>query len=188
MPVRLLPVTATHAYKLAHVVQSMYPDGSQRVDLRETLTMTFLPAQGKYLMEAMQPWLKVMYGAPSSVLMWTIQGKVTASVFYEALMRFGHYVTATVMQASILRRAADVLRTHGWVQNYSGNPESGFDVLAAIAVADGGQNVQIRLSIIEELRSKLPVPVAEWNDEPGRTVGDVLSLLESTAASLETLQ
>jgi hypothetical protein len=98
-----------------------------------------------------------------------------------------------------LRSAADYLRTHGWWQGSGRGPNGGVCVAQAICMAtEGVANEHARfLGFREPTRAEtenlwrdmkwadLPETLPGWNDQPGRTLEEVLARLEETALLLE---
>lgn len=82
--------------------------------------------------------------------------------------------------------AAEALRRDGWCQGYLHDPYGGHCLLGAIdiarrrvVIADPG----LLLRMMERLSAHLPPGdrIMRWNDAPGRTVEEVISVLERAA-------
>jgi len=106
-------------------------------------------------------------------------------------------VTLTRIPDPVLFRvAADVIRTNGWNQGEFFGPgfpwkplhECPVCVLGALHVAASRLspepvNVEAAIGLLRRLTEDL---VSDWNDEPDRTVAEVLALLDRAAAAAES--
>lgn len=94
--------------------------------------------------------------------------------------------------AKVLREAADLIETEGWVQGTFGGPGEGYCAVGAIRwVAGRGmpEGIVLGTTAINALAETLPPrfkawPVS-WNDYPGRKAGSVIRHLRKVAQSLE---
>jgi len=80
--------------------------------------------------------------------------------------------------AGKLRAAAAVLRHRGWCQGDWQGPNGSVCLAQSLVLVDGWKRVPVDAL-------GLAWSVGEWNDQPGRTVDEVLDRLESTALALE---
>lgn len=182
--------------KLIRITSEMYPDPASRVDIEELLKLCCLPAQRRELNSLIQPWLRVQYQQPGGIVLWCIQNEATSMSMVTMLQLFLGYINAVVATATKLRETAAVLRIHGWQQHHVGSDVTGFDIHGAIGFVFQGETSTLRLMVLDVLRSKIQeitglpdttVSLGDWNDAPGRTAGDVLSLLEGCAAEVECI-
>jgi hypothetical protein len=105
---------------------------------------------------------------------------------------------------AVLREAKTVLETNGWhagsyyARAAGGDPaKAPVDLYGAINLAAGakapnlrgGPAVEAAIALIQHALHKrgLQVGIAEWNDEPGRVVGEALALLDEAVAQVEAL-
>jgi hypothetical protein len=115
------------------------------------------------------------------------------------LVLFGQAATASVAVATILRRAAAVIRAQGWSHigpNTADEWRAGaVDIVGAVAVvcAREGIDSRLRIEALDALRAHLrrvenfQDSIGDWNDVPGRTKQDVLRVLSTCADDTETI-
>jgi hypothetical protein len=98
--------------------------------------------------------------------------------------------------ADTLRAAARVIEEHGWCQDVAVDAEGRHCALGAVAEITGYEigSPEYRSSFREAriaLEMYLGVPTigsVSWNDEPGRTEGEVLRALRGAASDWEASQ
>lgn len=84
---------------------------------------------------------------------------------------------------SVYAEAAELIRKDGWAQGWFYRPGRGHCVFGAIQAVTNG-NPDQRSPRSDALVGRLEdvigcgLGIEEWNDEPGRTVEDVINLLE----------
>lgn len=101
--------------------------------------------------------------------------------------------------ASDLRKAANYLREHGWTQGRAGIPGDGPACLAG-GILWAAEYLPSQPDCLRDYVTALgfvapptgyhgpdlfPGSAPDWNDQPGRTLEEVLDRLESTALGLE---
>lgn len=69
------------------------------------------------------------------------------------------------------------LLAYGWVQNSYGSCDRGFCVLGAADFVSVCFGEEYRIKLISKLHNIIP-RIVPWNDRLGRTVDDVLSVLD----------
>ena len=88
--------------------------------------------------------------------------------------------------ADVLRKAADYIEVHGWVQ---GRPQEAGSVCVARAIrvcATGTrQFLEARAPLLSALGMDHALDLPNWNDTPGRTAEEVIATLRSVAARLD---
>ena len=95
----------------------------------------------------------------------------------------------------VLSRAADAIEEHGWTQGNSGNTQIGFCISGAMMhvgfsfhALDRAYDILCdRLGVLgchPTLTRRIMIP--KWNDEPGRTKEQVVTMLRELASSLES--
>ena len=103
-------------------------------------------------------------------------------------------MSATADTAAIATRAAQLIRSHGWVQHWFGNTDTGFCLLGACvhALDESGESTWSAMTPVSQALSGALFPtddfwitktevdweVSRWNDKPGRTKAEVLDLLD----------
>jgi hypothetical protein len=90
-----------------------------------------------------------------------------------------------------LSRARDLILKHGWVKGYDGNTERGFCLIGAVVRSikcDHGTDIantylyrQIR-ALLQDAIDRPEASVSVWNDQPQRTLGEVLAAIDHAIA------
>ena len=92
-------------------------------------------------------------------------------------------------EAEVYREAASLIRKYGWVQGEYGGTEEGFCINGALYEAARllGNPPLIYRRVRLRLLPLLPgaFRISNWQDDPHRTVEDVLTLLEQAATEAE---
>src|SRR5688500_12158467 len=98
-------------------------------------------------------------------------------------------VTADLDAADLLDAASDYLRTHGWIQGWSGghgNPRravgalsSAYDGAAALPGAWDGAIASMQRAVAPHADR-----ISSWNDQDGRTRDEVIDKLMDAAARI----
>ncbi len=88
----------------------------------------------------------------------------------------------------VLLKAADILREHGWCQGTIRDRQGRRCAVGAILMADlmVGAAFALPRSPYADLAMRKMLPdqgVSTWNDEPGRTVEEVIEAMERAALS-----
>jgi len=94
-----------------------------------------------------------------------------------------------------LRRAADLIEEHGWVQGEYGNKRKGYCVIGALgreALPMTYHDAVVRLDAalpdtFPEKTSRFQ-RLVEWNDTPGRTRDEVLQLFRKAAGDEQAVE
>lgn len=88
----------------------------------------------------------------------------------------------------LLLDAADVLERYGWRQREYGNPDTGFCMMGAIMFVQQPQNGIISVGHTPSFRATLRLQahlgrtdIVGWNDDLGRSKGQVLNALRAAA-------
>lgn len=99
--------------------------------------------------------------------------------------------SSDLQTARDLRAAADYLRTHGWNQGSWGQHDGPRCIAGALLSASGDRALTPYLAAMgfnatadDVLRGTKP-DFGPWNDDPNRTLAEVLDRLESAALNLE---
>ena len=80
-----------------------------------------------------------------------------------------------------LNAAADYIEEHGWCQTVLRDGER-VCVIGAIRAVHKGRSLEPRDPVYGLLRERIgPDNIVAWNDDPGRTVEDVLAALRGAA-------
>jgi hypothetical protein len=97
--------------------------------------------------------------------------------------------------AAIFRATAELLRRDGWIQDLDTNADGNRCLVQALDTICASQSRKVRsryhTDILDPLRKTLREQwgwnesAIDWNDEPGRTAEEVITLLEQTAEKLE---
>lgn len=95
-----------------------------------------------------------------------------------------------LQMARDFRASADYLRAHGWQQGAFGKPEGPRCMAGSILSVTGKSCVALDRIYVATLGFNVdgwegPGQMGTWNDEPERTLEEVLDRLESTALALE---
>ena len=90
-------------------------------------------------------------------------------------------MNADLKIAADLRKAADYLRTHGWVQFDLGRDGGPRCLLGAFDSICAGREWPAMCALFPLAGGS----IVNWNNAPGRTLAEVLDRLESTALGLE---
>src|SRR5690349_110234 len=104
---------ARNARALADWMAIEYADHG-RVDWELTCGMRLSTTQKRILEQALLPWLRHNFDMQQSLVSWAANPATTAAVVRSMLVLFGQAATASVAVATILRRAAAVIRAQGW--------------------------------------------------------------------------
>lgn len=183
----------TMARKFARITTEFYSNQNQRVSLEEVFDLFSMPFQQKLLVPAFERWLKLAHKARFGLALWIADENISAATFAARLTEFANYAEMVVAVAKILRSAITVIRTYGWTQGPVSNEDTGFDLLAATLRAQGNDSASlVRLAVLQSLRDGIAATgvtgtIVDWNAEPGRTVEQVINLLATCAADVETL-
>lgn len=100
--------------------------------------------------------------------------------------------------ASILEEAASILDTYGWISGGYGDQSNGYCAVGAIAAVPGcsllfEEEDRYALRLVAKRVASIPIStsivineeaVLGWNDELGRTLGEVTDTLRSVAKDL----
>lgn len=87
--------------------------------------------------------------------------------------------------AEVLRKAAEYLETHGWMQGDYGVPGGPSCLLGAMRKTTRATTPDYDIAywaIRKSVGGRLPV---EWNDQPGRTAEEVIAKLREVADQLD---
>lgn len=87
--------------------------------------------------------------------------------------------------AVVLRSAADILRRDGWRQGSMGVAGRAACLREAVCRAQGAKPYYGRLARNALAAATGDFRIPDWNDEPGRTIDEVLDLLERVAVDEE---
>ena len=99
-------------------------------------------------------------------------------------------ITTQKADVAVLRsRAAQLIREHGWVQDWEGDHDVGYCLIGALHEARGSVDPYAVDSAIADIARELAekgclpgmsagVILTEFNDAPQRTIDDVLEALE----------
>lgn len=96
--------------------------------------------------------------------------------------------------SGILRRAAALIREHGWIQGGLGKRGRGFCALGAILEAyreTGFNGLRLHVDVLPAARALegyMGTPVAVYNDTFGRTAAEVIACLEAAADQCEAAE
>jgi len=115
------------------------------------------------------------------------------------LSDFANTVDCILAVADTLWDAGQLVRTHGWLQHETGNPQRGFSLQAAMSLAlwnlgrkdkwvldhQEGLWRDVLGTVREYLRTSF---LTEWNDAPGRTADEVIWLLEWCATDIRIIK
>lgn len=190
--------TSRFARNLAALIAGEFSDNKGRVVMRDMLVLMAQPAAAKEFEELFIEWHSICHSKQtiSARLMRDQLRDETPFVVAGYLNEFADTVDQIVALATILRRAADLIKTYGWVQGSAGSFGSGFDLLGAVdqaitVLANGGENRYIfnqshnlwlmaQQLLTEHLRTSMLVA---WNDAPGRRAAEVIDVLTSCAAA-----
>lgn len=97
-------------------------------------------------------------------------------------------LSKTPAAATILFRAAEILRTEGWRQGdlgFEGDPHCLFGAICQAALEQTpGEYAWAYEAFTSHSPFRSALAGTVWNDEPGRTAEEVISLLESVAAQI----
>lgn len=90
----------------------------------------------------------------------------------------------------LIDKMEDVLRTHGWIQNYDGSPEVGYCIVGALTAAstplEGAVRADAYHLIADVAKNKCGVSsVPYYNDEVAESVEDVFLLLKEAKTLAE---
>lgn len=169
-------------------------DLSQPVDLEQSLEFAIGPSKRRTtFVAALSAFVQQTEDTKFDLRLWVADKRLSIADFLTLLNRFIRYVELTLQMATVLEDAAKLLRKKGWVQGDSNG--KGFDIIGALNQVDPNTQPVFRAmvldSIKDRLRSQFGVPVAmslsDWNDEPGRTATQVITLLEDCASAARTL-
>jgi hypothetical protein len=191
--VKFTSTAADSATALAEWLAIEYADHG-RVDWEQSVGMRLSVHQRKILEPALLRWLHHNFDVRTGLITWAANPDTTAAGVQSKLRAFSGAARASIAVATIMREAANLIRTAGWAQ-YTPAPNGGYDIIGAIAAVceRDGMDVRLRVAVIDALRHELlragqfDMSLTDWNDQPKRRVQDVLHLLSACAGETETI-
>lgn len=84
--------------------------------------------------------------------------------------------------AEVCRRAAELIRRDGWARLRYGADGRNFCLVGALSWAHcGSVTLPLPRAVVLRVQSLIGEPLTTWNDDPSRTVEDVLAVLDAAA-------
>lgn len=168
--------------------------------LEDVFTIQATPRRARLMREVFLGWYSKVSGLLLGGLMLETELRKNPQLFVAGqLSEFADIVETICGVADVLWDAGQLVRTHGWVQRETGDLQRGLSLEAAVSVAlarhcrkdrwAGNHDEALWRGSVGTVREYLQTSLlAEWNDTFGRTIGEVIWLLEWCAIDIRIIK